>query len=300
MHYKEVINMKPVVQQPKIKITELIDAIKETTEPKIIAFQIQQVIAKLQRKKNNLTEKAISDFKTITGQTIDSYITNIETLAPVEAATQIIKDEKVFEMIQDDKAAARKIIIDETPDGNVQVKRGYGKHNLEKPADYLEEFTQYIANNRDKIQALNIVCTKPANLTREALKNLCVQLANDGFDLTSLNTAINQATNADMTVDIINVIRKYAVGAPLINHEDRIKQAVAKLKANHNFGAIELGWLKMIEANLLQENVLDESVFDTEVIFRNKGGFKRIDKDFKFQLKSLIAELNTYLYDDVA
>lgn len=203
-------------------------------------------------------------------------------------------------MIQDDKAAARKIIIDETPDGNVQVKRGYGKHNLEKPADYLEEFTQYIANNRDKIQALNIVCTKPANLTREALKNLCVQLANDGFDLTSLNTAINQATNADMTVDIINVIRKYAVGAPLINHEDRIKQAVAKLKANHNFGAIELGWLKMIEANLLQENVLDESVFDTEVIFRNKGGFKRIDKDFKFQLKSLIAELNTYLYDDVA
>ena len=297
---KEVINMKPVVQQPKIKITELIDAIKETTEPKIIAFQIQQVIAKLQRKKNNLTEKAISDFKTMTGQTIDSYITNIETLAPVEAATQIIKDEKVFEMIQDDKAAARKIIIDETPDGNVQVKRGYGKHNLEKPTDYLEEFTQYIANNRDKIQALNIVCTKPANLTREALKNLCVQLANDGFDLTSLNTAINQATNADMTVDIINVIRKYAVGAPLINHDDRIKQAVAKLKANHNFGAIELGWLKMIEANLLQENVLDESVFDTEVIFRNKGGFKRIDKDFKFQLKSLIAELNTYLYDDVA
>ena len=71
-----------------------------------------------------------------------------------------------------------------------------------------------------------------------------------------MNTAINQATNADMTVDIINVIRKYAVGAPLINHEDRIKQAVAKLKANHNFGAIELGWLKMIEANLLQENVL--------------------------------------------
>ena len=89
---KEVINMKPVVQQPKIKITELIDAIKETTEPKIIAFQIQQVIAKLQRKKNNLSEKAISDFKTITGQTIDSYITNIETLAHVEAATQIIKD----------------------------------------------------------------------------------------------------------------------------------------------------------------------------------------------------------------
>ena len=297
---KEVINMKPVVQQPKIRMTELIDAMKTTTDPKITAFQVQQLIAKLQRKKNNLTDKAVSDFKVMTGETIDSYIKMIEELSPNDAAAQIIKDETAFEMIQEDKAAARKIIIDNTDDGYVQVKRGYGKHNLEQPQDYLEEFTEYITNNRDKIAALNIVCTKPASLTRDALKSLCVQLANEGFDLTSLNTAINQTTNADMTVDIINVIRRYAIGATLLNHEDRIKQAVAKLKANHNFGPIELGWLKMIEANLLQENVLDESVFDTEVIFRNKGGFKRIDKDFNFQLRALIEELNKYLYDDAA
>ena len=31
-----------------------------------------------------------------------------------------------------------------------------------------------------------------------------------------------------------------------------------------------------------------------------KGGFKRINKDFKFQLHALIAELNKYLYDDAA
>ena len=82
--------------------------------------------------------------------------------------------------------------------------------------------------------------------------------------------------------------------------EDRIKKAVAKLKANHNFSPVELGWLNVIEANLLQENVLEESVFDNEVIFRNKGGFKRIDKDFKFQLRALIDELNKYLYEDAA
>ncbi len=297
---KDVINMKPVVQQPKIKMTELIDSMKETTEPRVILYQVNQLVAKLQRKKNNLTENAVSDFKVMTGETIDSYINKIEELSPREAASQIIKDQKAFEMIQDDKAAARKLIIDDTDDGNVQVKRGYGKHNLERPQDYLEEFTDYIKNNREKITALNIVCTKPESLTRDALKTLCVQLANDGYDLTSLNTAINQMSNADMTVDIINVIRRYAVGASLLNHEDRIKQAVAKLKANHSFDPIELGWLKMIEANLLQENVLDESVFDKEVIFRNKGGFKRIDKDFKFQLRSLIAELNKYLYDDAA
>ena len=48
------------------------------------------------------------------------------------------------------------------------------------------------------------------------------------------------------------------------------------------------------------ENTIDESIFDSEVIFRNKGGFKRIDKEFNFQLKALINELNIYLYEDIA
>lgn len=297
---KEVINMKPVVQKPNIKMTELIDALKTTDEGKAVEFAIHQLIAKVQRKKNNLTKEAVSDFHKLTGETIDSYISKIKELSPFDAKKQLIDDEKIFEMLQDDRSAARKIIIDDTPDTGVQIIRGYGKHNLEKPEDYLDEFSEYIKNNRDKIQALNIVCTKPADLTRNALKALCVQLANDGYDLKSLNTAINHVTNADMTVDIINVIRKFAVGTPFMNHEDRIRQAVAKLKAAHSFGPIELGWLKMIEANLIQESVLEESMFDTEVIFRNKGGFKRIDKDFNFQLKSLINELNMYLYEDAA
>ena len=252
---------------------------------------------------NNIsqTDKAISDFKTLSdGKTIDSYIKNLLSLSPVDAQTQIIKDEKLFKIIDDDKPLAKKIIIDDTDDGDVQVTRGYGKHNLKKPEDYLEEFSTFIQDNKDKITALNIVCTKPASLTRASLKSLCVQLANEGYDLNSLNTAINNATNADMTVDIINIIRRYAVGSPLLNHEERIHRAFQKLKTNHNFNPVEQHWLAIIESNLMVENTIDESIFDSEVIFRNKGGFKRIDKEFNFQLKALINELNIYLYEDIA
>ncbi|MBR4824153.1 MAG: type I restriction-modification system endonuclease [Spirochaetaceae bacterium] len=298
---KEVINMKPVVQQPKIKMTELVESLKETTEPNVVLFQINQLVAKLQRKKNNLTDKAIADFKTLSGEkSVDSYISKILDLSPADAKAKIIEDEKLFELIENDKAAAKKIIIDNTDDGDVQVTRGYGKHNLKEPQDYLEEFSAFIRDNRDKITALNIVCTKPASLTRESLKSLCVQLANEGYDINSLNTAINNATNADMTVDIINVIRSYGIGSPLLSHEDRIHRAFQKLKAKHNFTPVEQHWLTIIESNLMVENTIDESIFDTEVIFRNKGGFKRIDKEFNFQLKALINELNIYLYEDVA
>ena len=298
---KEVINMKPVVQQPHIKITELVESLKETTEPKVVLFQINQLVAKLQRKKNNLTDKALSDFKTLSGEkSIDSYISKLLDLSPMDAKAQVIKDEKIFELIESDKAAAKKIIIDNTADGDVIVTRGYGKHNVKEPEDYLEEFSDFIRNNRDKITALNIVCTKPASLTRESLKSLCVQLANEGYDINSLNTAINNATNADMTVDIINVIRSYGVGSRLLSHEERIHRAFQKLKAKHSFNPVEQHWLAIIESNLMVENTIDESIFDTEVIFRNKGGFKRIDKEFNFRLKDLIDELNIYLYEDAA
>lgn len=270
-------------------------------DPTVVQFQVNQLIAKLQRKKNILTDKAVSDFKTLSGgETVDSYIKNLLTLSPTEAQTQIIKDEKLFKIIDEDKPLMKKIIIDDTDDGDVQVTRGYGKHNLKKPEDYLEEFSTFIQDNKDKITALNIVCTKPASLTRASLKSLCVQLANEGYDLNSLNTAINNATNADMTVDIINIIRRYAVGSPLLNHEERIHRAFQKLKTNHNFNPVEQHWLAIIESNLMVENTIDESIFDSEVIFRNKGGFKRIDKEFNIQLKALINELNIYLYEDIA
>ena len=298
---KDVINMKPVVQQPKIKMTELVEAMKETTDLGVLLFQINQIVAKLQRKKNNLTDKTLSDFKALSGEkSVSAYISKILDLSAAEAKEKIIKDEKLFEFVENDKAAAKKIIVDNTEDGDVIVTRGYGKNNLKKPEDYLEEFSTFICDNKDKITALNIVCTKPSSLTREALKSLRVQLANEGYDQNSLNTAINSVTNADMTVDIINIIRRYAVGSPLLSHEERIHGAFKKLRANHDFSVVEQNWLKMIESNLLQECTIDETVFDTEVIFRNKGGFKRIDKDFNFKLKSLIDELNVYLYEDVA
>lgn len=300
---KETIDMQPVVQQPKIKMTELIDAMKQTpdTEPKVIQYQVEQLIAKVQRKKNVLTPEAIENFKILVQEdSIDNYLKSIQELSPVEAKKKIIKDYKIFEMLQDDKNEIRPIIIDKKKDDGFEITRGYGKHNLKRPEDYIEEFTTYIKENRDKIEALKIVCTRPADLTRDALKNLAVILANDGYDLNSLNTAISKTKNADYVADIISVIRSCAVGSPLLNHEERIKRAFQKLRQNHQFTPVEDHWLLMIESNLLVENTIDETIFDDVYIFKSKGGFKRIDKEFNFQLKALINELNIYLYEDVA
>lgn len=55
------------------------------------------------------------------------------------------------------------------PDILRETTRGYG--NTEKPEDYLEAFAKFVNENKDKIEAIRIACTKPSDMTRAQLKS---------------------------------------------------------------------------------------------------------------------------------
>jgi type I restriction enzyme R subunit len=126
---------------------------------------------------------------------------------------------------------------------------------------------------------------------------LKLELDRNNFTEVQLNSAWRELKNETITADIITFIRQQAIGSPLISHEDRIKNAVSRLKKKHNFSKMELDWLNRIEANLLHESILDMETFNTGA-FRSKGGFKVIDKIFRNKLGEIIAEINDYLYED--
>ena len=159
-------------------------------------------------------------------------------------------------------------------------------------------FAEYVQTHMNEVAALNIVCTRPKELTREALKNLRLLLDREGFTVSQLNTAISQMTNEEITADIISLIRRYAIGSALISHEDRIHKAVSKLKSVHSFSKQELNWIARMEKYLIEESVLNVSVFDEDGRFKSKGGFDKINKVFQNNLESIVLELNEYLYDD--
>ena len=188
-------------------------------------------------------------------------------------------------------------MISDAADELISHTRGYGKDE-QRPEDYLDSFANYVKSNRNEIAALNIVCTKPSDLTRKELRSLSLALDREGYTTQQLNTAVSQMTNQEMTADIISLIRRYAIGSPLVSHEERIHKAVEKLMQNHDFNKTEINWLKRIEKYLIQESVINISVFDEDSRFRAEGGFTRINKIFQFQLKDYIRELNGYLYDD--
>lgn len=314
---QDVSNMKPVVTNPSTTFEDLLSGLSVAKTDDEKAYLIDTIVAKLQRKRSNVSEKALEQFIYLTGgQDIDSFAKSIrnnnvkrspdflETVGvPLVSSTEmsslvddIIKNKEAFLILDRDKVQhKRPVIIDNHPDEVIERTRGYGEG--QKPEDYLESFKEFISTNLNTIAALKTVCTKPSELTRESLKGLKHELDRHNFTENQLNTAWKEMTSQDIVADIIAFIRQQALGSNLISHETRVKNAFAKLRLNHTFNKTQLDWLNRIEKAMLEETVLDKQIFEIGA-FKNAGGFTIIDRRFGGKLNEIIVELNKYLYED--
>lgn len=295
----EAVNtMKPVVANPSVSFGQLLDGLEVLEDEKQIACQVDQIIAKLQRKKRKLDGKTMEHFVSMTGgMDPTQFIQQLEQEPPQQARNRILAHRDLFELLGETWAnGGRPVIISDAPDELVSHTRGYGTGS--RPEDYMDAFADYVKTHINEIAALNIVCTRPKELTRASLKDLRLTLDREGFTTQQLNTAISELTNEEMAADIISLIRRYAIGSTLISHEARIRRAVDKLKKAHKFTAIEQKWIGRMEKYLMEESVLNIGVFDEDIRFRSEGGFKKIDRIFQNKLESIVLELNEYLYDD--
>lgn len=295
---EDVNTMKPVVANPAASFTQLLEGLEVLQDDRKVKNQINQIVAKLQRRKRNMDSRTMEHFISMTGgKDPTQFIAELQNSKPEEAKKQLLACKDVFEMLQQTRPnGGRKLVISDQEDELLSHTRGYG--SSDRPEDYLDAFANYVKTNLNEVAALNIVCTRPKELTRESLKSLRLTLDREGFTTQQLNTAISQMTNEEITADIISLIRRYAIGSALISHEARIRKAVDKLKKAHHFSMQELNWISRMEKYLMEESVLNVAVFDEDGRFKAQGGFNKINKVFGNQLESIVLELNEYLYDD--
>lgn len=296
---EEVNTMQPVSADPKTTFAQLLDGLEVLEDEAHIKNAVAQIIAKLQRVKRRLTKEEVNEFKDLAaGLTIEGFIQKIESLPAAEARNTLLMEASLLEMLdgKHGHGGYTKVISDKQ-DKFLIRERGFGK-NEQRPEDYIEAFEDFVKNNVNEIAALNIICTRPKELTRETLKSLRMALAQNGFTTQQLNTAVSEITSEEITADIISLVRRYAIGSPLVSHQARIRRAVDKLKKAHNFSRVELNWLSRIESYLLNESVMNVKVFDEDERFKTNGGYKRLNQIFRNNLEGIITELNEYLYDD--
>lgn len=294
----EMNTMKPVVTNPTATFDQLLNGLQIVEEPQQVQFQINQILAKIQRKKRGMDTKAIEHFADLSGGLDpNQFISNVLGRSPEDAKSYLLRNDALFALLEEVHVnGKRPVVISDKEDTLISHERGYGKGSC--PEDYLDAFADYVKNNMNEIAALKLVCTRPKELTRDSLKSLRLTLDREGFTTQQLNTAISELTNEEIVADMISLIRRYAIGSTLLSHEARIRGAVDKLKKAHTFSKLELSWISRMEKYLMEESVLNISVFDEDGRFKSQGGFSKINKVFQNKLENIVMELNEYLYDD--
>lgn len=298
----EFSSMKPVVLNPSVTFDELFAGYEKVDDEEHIKFINEQIIAKLQRVKRNMDGSQTNYFAiTSNYDSVEDFLKAVRKCKDEseDACKELLLRKKdAFGAFKIQKTSTHFVPISNRTDEILEVARGFG--NGQKPEDYLESFAVYLRTNRNKIAALDIVCTRPADLTLADLRNLSKTLDSNGYNSIHLNTAVQQVTKEECAADIITLVRRYAIGSPLISHEERIHNAVKKLNKAHDFTAGEKKWIERIEKYLINESVLNARTFDEYLAWRNQGGFNKVNKIFNNTLGSVIRELNTYLYEDKA
>ena len=295
---QEFTSMKPVVPNPSTTFMQLAEEMPLIESNERAKKQLDQIIAKLQRKKRLVAGRNEDQFKYLSeDQDPESFINMLQTGELNESIDTIINKTGLWKFLDELKSPPRVQFWSDHEDEYISTERGYGKG--QKPDDYLNSFKEFVTNNQNKLMALNIICTRPKELDRQSLKELKLVLDQEGFNVRSLNTAWKQAKNEDIAADIIGYIRTLALGSSLVSHEERIRNAVQKVRDSKEWNKIQLKWIERFEKQLLQEEVIKREDLDADP-FDEAGGFERLDKIFEHQLDEVLERINANLYDEIA
>ena len=257
-----------------------------------------RILARLQRKSNNLTDEQKYDVsERLGGKTIREYAKELKSCTE-EAFVRRCREDKDFLLWFDNlKGKKRGHYYSEKEDTLLETTRGYG--DTEKPQDYLDSFVAYVNENKDRIEAIRIACTRPSDMTRAQLRELKLELDKENFTESSLNEAASAMSNERIVADIIAFVRRAVLKTPLVNHDARVKMAFSKLISAHHFNKMQLDLLEKIKVYMLHESILNTETFEA-LAFKMDGGFAHFNKKFVGQLAEIIREINTYIYEGAA
>ena len=295
---QDVTDMKPVVVNPLVTFEQLVKEVVEGKEEEMRRAALEELLAKLQRKKRVLKGDLAERFETAAGMNLGELAAHLKT-SRIGDVADYLKAHPALAPFLDRAtgAAAYKIVVSEHDDEIREVTRGYGRHGSKPPGDYLDAFRSFVSNNLNKLPALLVVTQRPRELTREDLRALKLALDEEGFSEASVQTAWREQRNEDIAATIVGYIRQLALGSPLVPYAQRVDAAVARLQKSRSFTAPQAKWLDRIAKQVKLETVVDRASLD-EGQFKADGGFARLNKVFDGTLEALLGDLADEVWKD--
>ena len=271
-------DMKPVVVNPTITFGQLIQEL-ETTEGEESELVREQLIAKLRRKQQRLSENHAAQFRLLTGEEPADFIRRLQQLPIQEASRWLGTIHGLAELLdQQWDGPAQPQLLSEHHDELRSIERGYGEAT--RPQDYLDGFSAFV---------------------REAgndLRELRLALDQRGYNEATLATAWRETTNQDMAASIMGYIRQAALGDALVPYEQRVEKALQRILATRSWTTPQRQWLQRIANQTKAITIVDrEALDDDALLFRREGGgWPRLNKLFGSELDQVLHQFQCQVW----
>ena len=311
-----VSEMKPVVKDVTRTTTELIAELVDPQAQELAGEDndathaddlLTQIVEKLRRtvrriavlKNDQVDPEVIQALEATLGCSLNALPDTVKALG-TQGAVEKFKELPTLMILLDKLSAMTKTgkqaYIAPNPDEVLTVEHGYGAEN-KKPADYLNDFLTFIEQNKNIITALNIVCTKPRDLTRAQLRDLTAKLIANGYGETALRRAYSDLKNEEIAATVIGFIRQRALGSPLMPYEQRVDRGLKRVLASATWTTNEKKWLDRIALQMKKDFIVDDEAFK-EGAFASAGGYKVVDKVMGGKLKPILDQFADAIWDD--
>jgi type I restriction enzyme R subunit len=284
--------MKPVVVNPDISMVQLFNEFVSVQDDEHRKLIRDQILVKLRRKLGRLSDDALKEYEAAAGETPTQTLDRILEATLDDLKTWLKARPRIGPILDwqsEDQSVRIPIPISDHIDRHVGTTRGYGKG--EKPEEYLSAFAAFVRDNVNKISALEIVTTRPRELSRTALRELALALDAAGFPEASIRAALIDARNEDIAATLVGYVRQVALGDALIPWRVRVERAMAKILKSRAWTQPQRQWLERIARRVAELGVADKTALDEEQ-FRVVGGFRRINNVFDGQLESILGDIN--------
>lgn len=276
-----------------LSVEQIVDNIWNNVEPD---YNAKRLIRRLRRAADTMSAKARADFSAFIPEgDIAKFADGLrDALKNQFGATMKILRKKTFQDLLANYDRARQLFyvalenVDKV--GSEPIFK-YGEDAL-KPSEYLKAFSEFIRQNKTKIDALSVLFSNPHRWNCAALQKMRDTLRQHEFDESEIQKA-HECSSRKAMVDIISCV-KYAddTRSLLLTAEERVDKTLRSLAAKRQFTPEQEQWLAYIREYLLANLALEKEIFDFHPILKRHGGLTKAKRVFGNSFDAIIDEIN--------
>ena len=295
-YFKNTTDYDVDLKKSSISISEIIERIYDNNDRD---YNIKRLITRLRRIEKNMGAQARDAFaKFIPDGDMKTFADSLaENIKNNFTETMKLLRNKEFQKLLINYPRPKKPFfkgydIEDNVSSEVLFKVG---DKYQKPEDYLKLFDQFVKENPEQIEAIEILLSRPKSWNISALDELREKLKKSSFSVRDLRRGHELVYKKPMA-DIISMIKHAAdYDIPIMTAPERVETVIGKIVKSHNFNDEQLSWLAYIKEHLIENLAIGKEDFEIMPIFERHGGLGKVRKIFGNELDELIFEINEAL-----